>query len=202
MNPRKHKNVIFDLGGVLFHWNPKEILRLLKEEDPNFPEKIPEITLTKTWTDFDAGLIKLKATIEILSEIYHRQHVERFIELSIEKLAPIEHGLKILKNVQAEGHPTFILSNISHEFLNMLLPQHLFLESFDGAVFSYEIQAVKPQEKIYRALLNKYHLKPEECIFIDDFPANIKTAQEIGIDAILCKNHGELENELKKRDLI
>ena len=199
---KKTKHVIFDLGGVLFHWNPKAILQILKEEDPLFPENIPEITLTKAWIDLDTGLIKLRETVEILSENYQRTHIERFIELSLEKLAPIEHGVRLLESVQAEGVKTFILSNISEEFLNRILPHHLFLKSVDGAVFSYEIQAAKPHEKIYKALLNKYHLKPEECIFIDDFPANIKTAQELGIDAILCQDHRHVEEELRNRGLI
>lgn len=202
MNERNKKHIIFDLGGVLFHWNPKEILRILKAEDPLFPENIHEITMTKAWTDFDTGLIKLNETVEILTETYQRSHIERFVELSLEKLAPIEQGVRLLESVQTQGYPTFILSNISEEFLNNIYPHHLFLSSFDGAVFSYEIKAVKPQEKIYKALLNKYHLKPEDCLFIDDFPANIKTAQDIGIDAILCKDHLYVEKELKDRGII
>ena len=199
---KKNKHIIFDLGGVLFHWNPKEILRILKKEDPLFPENIPEITMTKAWTDFDTGLITLNETIEILAETYQRIHLERFIELSLEKLAPIEHGVRILTNVQAQGNRTFILSNISEEFLNILSPHHQFLKSVDGAVFSYEIKAVKPQEKIYKELLNKYHLKPEECLFIDDSPANIKTAQDIGIIGILCQDHLQVEKELKDHGIL
>jgi HAD superfamily hydrolase (TIGR01509 family) len=199
---KKAKHIIFDLGGVLFHWNPKEILKILKAEDPHFPEDIPEIILTKAWTDFDTGLIKLQETVEILSDSYHRTHLERFIELSLEKLAPIPHGLQLLESVQSKGCKTFILSNISEEFLNNIYPQHLFLDSFDGAVFSYQIKVVKPQEKIYHALLNKYHLKPEECLFIDDSPANVKAALNIGIDAILCQDHHLVEEELKKRGII
>ncbi len=202
MKTNKYKHIIFDLGGVLFQWNPKEILRTLITEDPTFPENIPEITLTKAWTDFDAGLIMLKETIEILAETYQRKHIERFIELSIEKLTPIEQGVRLLQNVQAQGCKTFILSNISEEFLNRIAPHHLFLSSFDGAVFSYQIKAVKPHEKIYKALLTKYHLDPQECLFIDDFPANIKAALDVGIDGILCQDHLHVEKELKDRGII
>lgn len=198
----KPKYIIFDLGGVLFHWNPKEILRILKLEDPLFPENIHEMTLTKTWLDLDLGLIKLKETVDILSQTYQRTHVERFIELSLEKLTPLEQGVRLLKNVQEQGHKTFVLSNISEEFLNLLLPHHFFLKSFDGGLFSYEIQVVKPQKEIFLALLNKYHLKPEECLFIDDSPANIKTAKELGIHSILCQDHQLVEKELKDLGLL
>ncbi len=196
------KHIIFDLGGVLFHWNPNEILKILKEEDPLFPENIPEIIFTKAWTDLDTGLIKLHETVDLLAQRFDRLHIERFVELSLEKLEPIEHGVTLLKNVQAQKNKTFVLSNISEEFLNRIYPHHLFLQSFDGSVFSYQIQAVKPQEEIYQSLLNKYHLKPEDCLFIDDSPANIQTAENLGIDGILCQDHKHVESELKKRGII
>lgn len=195
------KFVIFDLGGVLFHWNPKEILRILKIEDPLFPENIPEMTVTKVWNDFDAGMIKLKEVVAQLANTYQQKQVERFIELSLEKLEPISAGVQLLEKVQAQGNQTFILSNISEEFWNRLHPHHKFLHSFDGAVFSYQIQAIKPEPRIFQALLNKYHLKPEECLFIDDLPANIKAALDLGIDSILCQDHHYVEEELKRRGI-
>lgn len=199
---KRIKHVIFDLGGVLFHWNPQEILRLLKQEDPHFPENIPEITLTQAWIDFDAGILKLTETIEILSKTFQKKHIEKFVELSLEKLTPIEKGVHLLQSVQSKGLPTFVLSNISEEFLKRLQPAHPFLNSFSGSVFSYEIQTVKPHAKIYRTLLDKYHLDPEECLFIDDSPLNVQAAKDMGIDAILCQNHEEVEDELRKRGLL
>jgi putative hydrolase of the HAD superfamily len=43
---------------------------------------------------------------------------------------------------------------------------------------------VKPGKRIYEILLEKYQLKPEECIFIDDTLANIKSAEELGIKGV------------------
>lgn len=196
------KQIIFDLGGVLFHWNPKEVLRILKVQDPDFPENIHEITHSKIWIDFDAGLVSLNEVIHLLSEKYQRHHIEKFIHLSLEKLEPIEEGIKILSHVQSKGHQTFILSNISEEFLNILTPIHPFLKTFNGAVFSYEIRIVKPNKIIYQTLLERYTLLPENCIFIDDSPLNVQAAQDLGIDAILCQDHQKVVNELHKRNII
>lgn len=196
------KQIIFDLGGVLFHWNPKAVFKILLEQDPHFPENIHEMTLSKIWLDFDAGLANLDETIETLAKTYNKEHVQKFINLSLDKLDPIEHGVKLLEMVQKKGHSTFILSNISEEFLNRLLPKHLFLNSFTGAVFSYEVKIIKPHEKIYQALLEKYNLDPRECIFIDDSPANIQKAKDLGIDGILCQDHWKVEQELKDRNVL
>ncbi|MBN9377930.1 MAG: hypothetical protein BGO14_00410 [Chlamydiales bacterium 38-26] len=199
---RRIRHVVFDLGGVLFHWNPQEILRLLKVEDPHFPDHIAEITMTKAWLDFDAGRLKLNESIDQLTVLHKREHLERFIKLSIDKLAPIQHGLHLLEKVKKQGLKTYILSNISSEFIHILTPRYPFLHTFDGAVFSYEVQAIKPQEKIYKALLDKYDLIPQECLFIDDYLINLETAARLGIDTILCKDHEFVEKELKKRHLI
>ena len=44
-------------------------------------------------------------------------------------------------------------------------------------------QIKKPDEKIYRLLLERYSLKAEECLFIDDDDSgkNYETANRIGI---------------------
>ena len=52
---------------------------------------------------------------------------------------------------------------------------------FDGAVLSYKIGIIKPSAGIYRYALKRFKLKPNECIFIDNRPANVRGAKKIGI---------------------
>ncbi|KIC76447.1 hypothetical protein DB41_GC00140 [Neochlamydia sp. TUME1] len=202
MKSSLYKQVIFDLGGVLFYWNPKEVSRLLKEKDPDFPLHIEKIIYTQTWTDLDAGIISLEEAMQQLSTCYPRQYIERFVSLSLEKLVPLEKGISLLKQVQAQGKQTFILSNISGEFFKKISIYNGLLDSFDGAFFSYEIHTVKPHKKIYQFLLNKYFLKPEECLFIDDSLANVTTAQKMDIDAIVCQEHQHVHDELLRLKII
>ena len=44
---------------------------------------------------------------------------------------------------------------------------------------------VKPDREIYDLILNRYHLKPEECLFIDDLEPNVKAAQAVGINTYI-----------------
>ena len=41
-----------------------------------------------------------------------------------------------------------------------------------------------PISRIYKILLDKYHLKAGECIFIDDNRANVQTAFQLGMNSI------------------
>ena len=59
-----------------------------------------------------------------------------------------------------------------------------FLPFLDGGIFSCDVHLIKPDLKIYEALINKYNLEPERCVFIDDIERNVNAAREAGLNAI------------------
>ncbi len=44
---------------------------------------------------------------------------------------------------------------------------------------------VKPDEAIFHLLLERFGLEPHECLFVDDLPANVKTAADLGFHTTL-----------------
>ena len=56
---------------------------------------------------------------------------------------------------------------------------------FDGLVISGEVGMVKPNENVYRYLLDKYRLDPAECLFVDDRADNIEAGEKLGIKGYL-----------------
>ena len=73
-----------------------------------------------------------------------------------------------------------------------------FLDYVDGGILSYRDKMVKPEPGIYRLLLERYDLKPEECVFLDDTEKNLEAAEAFGIYTIHFKNKEQAEEELKK----
>jgi putative hydrolase of the HAD superfamily len=71
-----------------------------------------------------------------------------------------------------------------------------FLPLVDGSVISYEVQIVKPENGIYKALLAKYNLKAEECVFLDDKPENIEAAVKLGFHGIVVESEKQAKTEL------
>ena len=53
----------------------------------------------------------------------------------------------------------------------------------DGGIFSCEVELIKPDSAIYRTFVEKFGLWPEECLFVDDIPANVEGARSIGMRA-------------------
>lgn len=65
-----------------------------------------------------------------------------------------------------------------------------------GAIFSYQVKCIKPEVEIYKLLLDRYHLVPQECVFIDDRPENIETAEKLGITGIQFQNQQQAKRRL------
>lgn len=68
---------------------------------------------------------------------------------------------------------------------------------FDFIILSYEVGMVKIDKGIFRIALDKFSLKPEECIFIDDRERNVKAAWELGINVILFQNNEQFIKDLE-----
>ncbi|MED4797683.1 HAD-IA family hydrolase [Priestia megaterium] len=64
-------------------------------------------------------------------------------------------------------------------------------------VASYKATQVKSEEGIYKLLIERYTIKPEESIFIDDSEANIEAAKKLNFNTIHLKNPKDLREKLK-----
>ena len=51
---------------------------------------------------------------------------------------------------------------------------------------------MKPQKEIYGHLFERFHLKPDECFFVDDLELNIEGARRCGMDGY-CFDDGNVE---------
>ena len=72
-----------------------------------------------------------------------------------------------------------------------------FMKGMDGVVVSGYERVKKPAERIFRILLDRYNLRPEETVFFDDHIENIIAARELGIHGIHFKDAEQAERDLK-----
>lgn len=193
---QRYKNVIFDLGRVIFDWCPGKVLSKLVAAQPDYPPSIIEITMSKVWQDFDRGLATPNDIADAFSAKYSRDSVHHFIQISLQNFEPIPAGVNLWKRVREQGYKTYILSNLPFEFQRMISDKHPFLHEREGAVFSCDVGAIKPEKAIYEKIISQYCLKPNETIFIDDMEENIVMANALGITGILCQCHESVKNKL------
>ena len=67
----------------------------------------------------------------------------------------------------------------------------------DGGILSYKEKKVKPDAAIYRLLMERYNLVPEESVFLDDTLANVEAAEALGIHGIHFVSKEQAEEELR-----
>ena len=58
------------------------------------------------------------------------------------------------------------------------------LSLFDATVISTQIGAIKPDPKMYEAILQKLNAAPADCLFVDDRAANLEGAIAAGMKAV------------------
>lgn len=119
---------------------------------------------------------------------------------------PLIPGLHILKKCASQKdqfgkklHRIYILSNWSKTSFDRIKAQYPdIMELFDGYIISGEVGYSKPEEEIFKLLIDRYHLEGERCIFIDDTQAHILTANRLGWTSILYDDATDTETLLAK----
>lgn len=198
------KNVIFDFGGVLLDWNPRYLYNDVfndKEKMEYFLEHI----CSGTWNaQMDKG-VPFKDAVARLQEQYPEYKEEiALYETGWPKMlkGEIADGIDIFNKVKESGRfKIYGLTNWSAETFPVAFSRYRFLDDFEGIVVSGEEEMIKPEKGIYHTLLERYHLKPQECVFIDDSLANVNMANSLGIHAVHCVDfklvRAQLSNLLK-----
>lgn len=189
MKNKKIKNVIFDLGAVMFDWNPKAITENFTN-DVNLQQRIlAEFYYHQTWMDFDCGHITEKEAIKRASEslLISEGDAMRLLQETKESLVLISDTRDVLNSVKNKNMKAYCLSNISPELFEYLSHRHDVFDSFDGIVTSGVENVAKPGKRIFEILFERYDLNPHECLFIDDSEANTTTATDLGVAAITFK---------------
>ena len=110
-------------------------------------------------------------------------------------LRPRRRMQTLVEQLKQRGYCVYYLSNIPEDVLDLLMHRD-FEGLFDGGVASCEVKINKPDPRIYQALLDKYHLRADECIFIDDRADNLVAASALGFGTYEMHGVGTLLRSL------
>jgi len=198
--------VVFDVGNVLVRWDPAlAVAAAVGPEraaafiaDPGFD--------FATWNHAnDAGRpwdeaerVAVERHPHFAAEI--RAYREHFGHSLVEEVAG---SVAILRELHEAGVPLFALTNWSAELFPVALERFDFLELFEDIVVSGEEGLAKPDPEIFEVLEERVRHRGglDDCIFIDDSPANVTAALEAGLDAIHFTDPEHLREDLLVRGL-
>lgn len=113
-----------------------------------------------------------------------------------------EETVELLAELRARHVPLFALTNWSGETFPYARKHFEFLSWFQGIVVSGEEKMKKPDLRLYRLLLERYHLTPTDGLFIDDSAANVEAARKVGLHGLHFTTAQSLRRELMSLGLL
>lgn len=199
------KNLLFDLGGVIMDIRRLNCVasfeRLGMKDADSF---LGEYSQKGPFLQLEEGLI---------SEAEFRTAVRNFIdgEVSDEQIDKSfcdflvgipTHRLAELRDLK-KNYNIYMLSNTNSIMWNSRIAEDFRQEGleredyFDGIVTSFEARSIKPDAKIFHVVVEKFGIKPEETLFLDDSQKNLDAAAKMGFQTLLITPGSEFFELLK-----
>ena len=193
------KNIIFDFGGVILDWNPRYLYKSYFNNDQEMEHFLADICNGEWNIKQDAGRPFAEAVKELQAKYPEYAEAIQMYDDDWEKMLKCElpESIDLLKELKSMGYGIYGLTNWSAEKIGYAFANYSFFSLFDGIVVSGVEKVVKPDRKIYEILLERYSLKPGECVFIDDNQDNVDMAKVLGINAIRFDNIGNVKEHLE-----
>ena len=202
------KNIIFDLGNVIINYDQQAIINRFAKDNEEKEYLMEENFKALEWKRIDLGEIDNDEAVEIINQ----RHNNKYKELTTDfwhnwyKLQNINEDIVgIAKELKHKGYSIYVLSNMANATYDFF-KNHDFFKLCDGIVISAQEHLKKPDERIFKTLLDRYNLIAEECLFIDDDDTNksYETANRLGIlgRRILPNDYNDIMKLLKEYDVI
>ncbi len=118
-------------------------------------------------------------------EVQLRDTAYKFRKASTEHINLYDGVTELLEGLRAAGKKIYLLSNAQESFTIPEMDELGILGYFDGIMISSEERVSKPQKQFFNKLLDKYNLKPEECLMVgNDMNSDMLGAESAGIDGL------------------
>ncbi|KAB1071422.1 HAD family phosphatase [Tamlana haliotis] len=197
----KIDTIIFDLGGVLIDWNPEYVFLDVFNGDQEKTRWFLDHVCTSDWNENqDAGYPLAQATedrVKLFPE--YEKEIRKFYGDWENMLGGAIHGMVIIlrKLIDSKQYKVVALTNWSAETFPIAQARFEFLQWFEAILVSGEENTRKPFIDIYELALNRFNIKPENAIFIDDNLRNIEAAKTLGIHGIHFTTSEKLKIQLE-----
>jgi 2-haloacid dehalogenase len=197
--------VVFDVGNVLYGWDPDSFLvRQIADDDARL-RFIEDVDLYGWHETLDGGRPYDEAAAELNEKFPQYAALiaawsDRFGE-TISGPVPGVHAL--VEALDARGVPLFAITNFSADFWPpFVAKERAFFGRFRDIIVSGEVKLLKPDPAIYYLALDRFRLRPADALFIDDREINVEAARAVGMKAHLFTDAADLRARLEAEGLL
>lgn len=198
------KNIVFDMGSVLTIYNAREYIYGYVDNEEDFRWIKNQLCASVEWLQMDRGTLTDDAAIaSICKRVPAHLHgtVERFVREYRMVQPPNPPMEKLVEELSQNGYDLYLLSNTSHRF--RIFSKYIkSIAYMKGIWISCEHGFLKPEPAAYLDFFETFSLKPEESFFIDDTPANVEAARNLGMDGcVYYSDVTELRTILREKNI-
>lgn len=188
--------VVFDFGNVLVGWDPYGAFpgRTRAEVDAWMTEiDFPAFNLAQ-----DAG----RSWAEARADLDDRPHLQPLLDEYVAGFpgtltGPVAGSAEIVDELQGAGVRLLGLTNWSAELFGHAADAAPATTRMEHVVVSGRIGLAKPDPAIFRHLAATHDVDPARAVFVDDSPANVATARELGFHAVRFTDTPALRADLR-----
>ena len=194
------KNIIFDFGGVLVDWNPHYLFDKYFNDLDEANYFVENVCNSEWNAEMDGGKPFEQAVRERSAMFPKYAEALRLYQTNwMDTMGEEIPGMyDLIKSLKINGFPVIYgLTNWSAETFPTVQKTYRIFSLIDKIVVSGEVRQLKPNPEIFHTLLDKYSLKAEESLFIDDNLKNVEGAKAVGINAVLFRGVEKLREDLK-----
>lgn len=180
-------NIVFDIGNVLYGYDPSKLIRILIGETPYHEDFLVHLFHAPLWQALDRGDVSEAEALASLSQLIPDEafvegcrHLLTHFSCHLDPISETHGALRAL----SEHYPVYLLTNFQSEPYKRLFAASSVLPLSRGAVVSADENCMKPESKIYDILLSRFKLVPEQTLFIDDMMDNVVAARAKGMQAL------------------
>jgi 2-haloacid dehalogenase len=191
--------VIFDVGRVLVDWEIRFLYERLIPEGEALDAFLRDVVTPEWHFQHDMGRPFAETSVELTEQYPHHAELiqlfgPRFNDTNSRAIPSMP---ELLAELDSAGVPLFAITNFSGEFFPPFrLKYPDMFDRFRDIVVSGDEKMMKPDPAIYRLALDRFGLRPEEAVFVDDNRDNVAGAAALGIHGILFTDEPALRAEL------
>ena len=195
------KDLIFDLGGVLLHWDPQAPGRAAGVTPEEMDLLTKGLFLHPDWLELDRGTVEKDDVMQRTRERTGLDAglIKRVFDTLTICLSPIPESIELLRELSNEGHRVFVISNMHEDSARYLENNYDFWECFNDVLFSCDVKLVKPDEAIFRMAFERFGVDPSNAVFFDDTKENVVAADRLGLNVIHFSSAAETRRILREK---
>lgn len=198
--------VIFDIGGVLLD-SEKSVHLVYEELGKKFG--LPADKCRKYYESYRTRLLNGKISERQFFGMFKKDFSltastddlsELWVEIALKKIKSNKQLLRTVTRLRKVAK-VIALSNVTE--MRSALDRRLGIyNDFDQTFLSYQLKMIKPNKNIFRYVIKRLKVGPDQMLFIDDQEMNVATARHFGMKAITFKSNTQLFTELHRLDLL